>query len=273
MKHNVMKLIEYTTITIIALCFLGPVIWMFMQSLKTPIDSISIPPKIFFSPTFRNYSSVLSNPAFFSSLKNSLIIAAVSATLTAIIGTPFGYALARFRFKGSKHLGFFILSTMILPPIVILIPLSRIYSALHILDTMLGLVFVHILMNLALVVWVMRSFFVGIPISIEEAARIDGCTHLQAFYKVVLPLASPGLAAVTILSFIFSWNDLIYALVLTSSEICTIPIFVSTEFIGFLSVRWGELSAASVLIVLPVIILLVLVRKHLTRGLSFGAVK
>jgi multiple sugar transport system permease protein len=216
---------------------------------------------------------VVSNPSFFRSLKNSLIIAAVSSILTVIIGTPFAYALARFRFKGSKQLGFFILSTMILPPIVILIPLSRIYNALHVLDTMVGLIFVHVLINLALVVWVMRSFFVGIPISIEEAARIDGCTYLQAFRKVVLPLASPGLVAVSILSFIFSWNDLIYALVLTSSAMCTIPIFVSTEFIGFLSVSWGELSAASVLTVLPVIILLVLVRKHLTRGLSFGAVK
>lgn len=272
MQKKVVIISKYFILCIIAVFFLFPIFWILIQSFKTSIDTIAIPPKLVFSPTLENYSSVLSDINFFRSLKDSLIIALFSVFLTLIIGVPFAYALARFRFRGANQLGFFVLSTMILPPIVIIIPFSKIFNYLRLLDTYPGLILAHILVNLALVVWVMRSFFLRIPIEVEEAAIVDGCTRMQSFRKIVLPLSSSGLTAVTILSFIFSWNELMFALSLTSSAIKTLPVFIATGYVGFLATNWGGLSAAGIIAIIPTIILILCSRKYLVTGFSFGTV-
>ena len=263
---------KYVLLGLIAAFFLFPIFWIVIQSLKTPLDSIAVPPKIFYSPTLRNYQSVLTDMKFLNSIRDSLIIASLSVVLTLAIGVLFAYALARLKFRGSYNIGFFVLSTMILPPIAIIVPVSIIFYHLHLLDRYLGVIVAHVLLNLALVIWVMRSFLLKIPIEIEEAAMIDGCTRMQSFWKIVFPLCSSGLTAVTILSFIFSWNDLVFSLALTSSRIRTLPVFVATGYTGYIATNWGGLSAAGIITIIPTIVLVLATRKYLVTGLSFGSV-
>ncbi len=272
MQRKVVVISKYFILCVIALFFLFPMFWIFIQSLKTSIDTIAVPPKIVFLPTLENYSSVLTNINLLHSLKDSLVVALFSVSLALIIGVPFAYALARFKFRGANQIGFFVLSTMILPPIVIIIPFSKIFNYLHLLDTYPGLILAHILVNIALVVWVMRSFFLRIPIEVEEAAMIDGCTKMQVIRKIAFPLSSSGITAVAILSFIFSWNELIFALSLTASEVRTLPVFIATGYVGFLATNWGGLSAAGIVTIIPTIILALSSKKYLVTGFSLGTV-
>ncbi len=272
-KKKLVTFIKYLALVLIALGFAAPLFWIILQSLKTRIDVIAVPPKIFFTPTARNYINALHNGELLSAIRDSLIIAGVSVPLTLVIGVPFAYALARFKFYGAGQLGFFVLSTMVLPAVVIIVPLCRVYYFLHLLDTYPGLILAHVILNIALVIWVMRSFFLHLPVEVEEAARVDGCSYIRAFLQVTLPMASGGLAAVTILSFIFSWNDLVFALTLASSNVRTVPVCIATEYVGFLATDWGGLSAAGMIVTVPSILLLFAVRKYLVRGLSLGAIK
>jgi len=272
MQRKVVVISKYFILCVIALFFLFPMFWIFIQSLKTSIDTIAIPPKIVFLPTLENYSSVLTDINLLHSLKDGLVVALFSVSLTLIIGVPFAYALARFKFRGANQIGFFVLSTMILPPIVIIIPFSKIFNYLHLLDTYPGLILAHILVNIALVVWVMRSFFLRIPIEVEEAAMIDGCTKMQVIWKIAFPLSSSGITAVAILSFIFSWNELIFALSLTASGVRTLPVFIATGYVGFLATNWGGLSAAGIVTIIPTIILALSSKKYLVTGFSLGTV-
>lgn len=256
-----------------AFIVLLPIGWLLLQSFKNRFDAIAVPPKLLFEPILSNYASVLSNTGFLSALRDSLVIAVGSVGLCLLLGVPFAYALARFNFRGKGDLAFFILSTKMLPPIVVIVPFIQIYSALHLSDTYFGLILAHVLVNLALVVWVMRGFFRGVPRELDEAALIDGCSPFQAFLRVVLPIARPGLISVTVLSLVLSWNELIFALSLTSFNLKTLPVYMATEYVGFLAVEWGALSAAGVLGTLPVVITIIFLQRYLVAGLSLGAVK
>lgn len=262
-------------VILIVVCCLAmfPIIWILVQSFKSYFDTIAVPPKIVFNPVLLNFKDVLAKPGFLNSLRDSLVIALGASALALLLGTPCGYALARLRFRGRNAFGFFLLVTRMISPVVIVIPLNRIFRGLGLIDTYLGLILAHTFINLALVVWMMREFFVDIPESIEEAARLDGCSPLGAFYWIALPLVAPGLAATVIFSFLFSWNELLVALTLTSFKVRTLPIYIISEFVGYLAVEWGLLSAAGMLVAVPTLIFVVLIQKHLVRGLTFGALK
>jgi multiple sugar transport system permease protein len=193
--------------------------------------------------------------------------------LCILIGAPFGYVLARYRFKGKSDIAFFVLSTRMLPAIVIIVPLLRIYSFLRISDSYTGLILSHVLLNLALVVWMSRAYFDGVPKELEEAAWIDGAGQLRTFFSVVFPIAAPGLAATAILAFLFSWNDLLFGLTLTSFNVRTLPVFMSSGFVGYLSVNWGGLSAAGMMAIIPTVVVILVAQRQLVQGLAFGAVK
>ena len=195
----------------------------------------------------------------------------VSAALA--IGIPFAYALTRFNFKGKNEIAHFILSTKMLPGIVIAIPLVQTFNYLSLLDTHIGVSIAHILLMLAVIVWVMRAFLQNLPIDLEEAALIDGASRLKIIWSIVLPIARPGIVTVTALSFLFSWNDLFFGLTLASFDVVPLPIYLTTEYIGYLAVNWGELSAAGLLATLPIILIVILLRENLIRGLSMGAIK
>lgn len=272
-QQRLIDIVKHTVMIGICLIALFPILWILTQAFKSYFDTIAVPPKIFFKPVLDNFREVLAKPGFLSSLKDSLIMALGSSVLGLILGTPCGYALARLTYRGAGSVGFFLLITRMVSPIVIIIPLNRVFQILGLIDTHAGLILAHTFINIGLVVWMMRGFFQDIPESLEEAARIDGCSNILAFYKIALPITAPGLAATTIFCFLFSWNELMMALTLSSIQVKTSPVFIISEFVGYLAVEWGLLSAAGILTVLPMLIFVVAIQKNLVRGLTMGAVK
>jgi multiple sugar transport system permease protein len=272
-KQNLIEVLKHAAMILICAVALSPILWIGTQAFKSYFDTIAVPPKVFFTPVLDNFRQVLVKPGFLASIRDSFIMAAGSSILGLLLGTPCGYALARLRYRGSEGVGFFLLITRMVSPIVIIIPLNRAFQFFGLIDTHVGLILAHTFINIGLVVWMMRGFFQDIPDSLEEAARLDGCSNIQAFYKVALPTTAPGLAATTIFCFLFSWNELMMALTLTSLQVRTTPVFIISEFVGYLAVEWGLLSAAGILIVLPMLIFVVAIQKNLVRGLTMGAVK
>lgn len=264
---------KYMVLVLISIIWLFPLLWIVLQSLKSYFDTIAVPPRFLFAPTLKNYIEVFGKTGFVKSFLDSMVIALCSVGICAAVGAPFGYVLARHDFRGKSDIGFFILSTRMLPAIVIIVPFVRLFRVLGLVDTYFGVILGHVILNLALVVWMTKGFFDGIPREVEEAAWIDGCSYLGAFVKIVFPLAVPGVVATAILAFLFSWNELLFALTLSSFAVKTIPVFMASEFVGYLAVNWGALSAAGVVAIVPTIVFIMIVQKHIVRGLTFGAIK
>jgi len=189
-----------------------------------------------------------------------------------VLGAPAAYVLARVRFPGRGVLAMAILATRILPPLGILVPVFVLYSKVHLIDTFLGLIVLYLSFSLSLVIWMMRGFIADVPAALEECAQIDGCSRLGALIRITLPLVAPGLAATTILSLLFNWNEFLFAVTLTSENARTAPVAASL-FLSSHVVVWGNLSAACVLIAGPIFIFALLVQRHLVRGLVAGAVR
>ncbi len=265
-------LLRRFAITVVMLLAAFPIVWMILTSFKTEVDALAMPPKWLFYPTLQNYLEAMVETGFSRYFLNSVIVACASILIVLAVGIPAGYSLARFNFKGKRDLAFWILSTRMAPPITFLIPFFIMFRSLGLIDTRLGLIILHITINLALVIWMMRGFFQEIPVEIEEAALVDGCNRVQVLLRIALPISVTGIASTAILSFIFSWNELMFAIVLTSNIAKTAPAGIY-NFIGYQEVRWGDLCAASVVVLVPVFIFIVLVQKHLIRGLTFGAMK
>lgn len=267
------RVFAYLWLGLCVLVFMAPIAWMVLQSLKSPIDAIAVPPRFIFTPTLDNYVAVLTSRGFQEAFLGSLTVAVFSVGIGLVLGVPFAYALARLPVPGNEEISHFILSTKMLPAIVVIAPLVQVYRQLGILDTHVGLILAHILIVLAVIVWVMRGFFEGLPRALEEAAMVDGVSLPRTFVSVILPVAVPGLVTVAALSFILSWNDLFFALTLTSSKVKTLPLFMGTEYVGFLAVDWGKLSAAGLLAIAPIVVLVLVLQRYLVRGLAMGAVK
>ncbi len=267
------RVIATSFLIVCAVLFLAPVGWMLLQSFKTQIDVIAQPPKFLFTPTWDNYAAVLGTSGFITAFGTSVLVACGSVGTGLLLGVPFAYVLARYRIAGREEIANFILSTRMLPAIVVIIPFVRVYNAIGLIDTVVGVMVAHLLLVIAIIVWVMRSFFEGLPRDLEEAAFLDGASSWQAFVQVVLPVSAPGLVTVAVLGFIFSWNDFFFAFTLTSFGAKTLPVYMATEFVGFLAVDWGKLSAAGLLGTLPIIVLVLAAQKYLVKGLSLVAVK
>ena len=258
---------------VFALWCLFPVYWLIATSLKSQKEVLSRQPAVFlFDYQFDNYAEVMADTAVWSFFFDSTVVALGSTALALAAGVPTAYVLARYRFKGSADFAFWILTTRMSPPVAVLIPFFVMYSWLGLNDTHLGVIIAHVAVNLSIVVWLLRSFFEDLPYAIEEAAFMDGATYFQAFRDVALPMAMPGIAAVGILSFLFSWNEFLFALVLADDAVRTVPVGIY-GFIGFQSVAWGELSASAVLMIVPVVVFLMVFQRRLIRGLTLGAVK
>jgi multiple sugar transport system permease protein len=249
-----------------------PFYWMVATSLKTQAEALASPPIWVFSPNLDNYYSVLFNRDVLSSLINSIIIA-VSTTVLAIgLGTPAAYALARFEFKSKEELWFWFITNRMLSPIVVALPIFLMARTFNLIDTHIVLILVYLTFNLPIVVWICTDQFRGVPRDLDEAARLAGASRFTIFWRIALPLAMPGVAVSAIFSFIFSWNELLYALVLTRNVARTAPV-AATSFMSGYDLPWGEIMATGTLIVLPVIVFALIVSKHLVQGLTMGAVK
>ncbi len=258
---------------LIVLAALFPILWMILSSFK-PADVVqAIPPIWTFTPTLANYVDALFGGASIGALVlHSLVVATLSTILTLITGLPAAYALTRLRFRRKQFVGNWILSTILFPPVVSAIPVFILVGRLGLTDTYPSLIIPYAAFNLPIIIWMLRSFIEQVPFEIDEAARIDGLSHFGIVRHMILPLVAPGLAAAAILSFLFSWNEFLFALTLTRTFVKTAPVGVM-EFTGMYGTQWGDLTAASTIIAAPVLIMTLILRRHIISGLTFGAVK
>ena len=272
MKKRRGALLSGAVVLIFLAWVLVPIVILAENSLKPAKLVFSDPPKWIFAPTLSHYRDVLTKLDFPRYMLNGAIVAGGSTLLALAIGTPAAYALCRARGRASAAAGLLILFCRMVPATVLIVPMFVIFSKLHLINRYPSLLIAHTTFDLPLVVWLMRSFFADIPRELEEAAMTDGARRLTAFWRVVLPLTAPGLTATSILCLLFSWNEFLFALVLSGPETRTMPVGVSS-FIGTVSIDWGGSSAAAMLAVIPVFILGLLVQRFLVRGLTLGAVK
>jgi len=242
------------------------------MSFKTRVDIFTIPPSISFNPTLDNYFAAFVEKNFTKYLMNSLVVVAGSTIIAVSLGSLAAYSFSRFKMWADKHILFDILTFRMAPLIVFIIPFYMIWTNLGIYDTHVGIIIAHAAFNMPLVVWLMLSFFDGLPRDLEEAAMVDGCSRLVTFFRIVLPLVAPGLAASAVICIIFSWNEFFFAMVLTSVYAKTLPAAI-TGFVTTRGTLWGEMAAVATIIILPVLIFAIIVQKYLVRGLTFGAIK
>lgn len=302
---KVARRVAATIIVVYSLVTLVPLLWIFMTGFKTPPDSISYPPKVFFEPSLEGYCNlfttrtrqtedyiaqlgppqnlcdevtreremVIAGPSNYAPrFINSIVIAFGSTILSVLLGTLAAYGFSRFRVPLKDDLLFFILSTRMMPPIAVAIPIYLMYRELGLSDTKIGMILLYTAVNVSLAVWLLKGFIDEIPREYEEAAMIDGYTRLQSFRKVVLPQATTGIAATAIFCLIFAWNEYAFAVLLTSGEAQTAPPFIPT-IIGEGGMDWPAVGAGTTLFLIPIFIFTILLRKHLLRGITFGAVR
>ena len=288
-----------------ALISLIPLVWIFMTSFRTPQDAIAYPPKVMAQPSLVGYVNlfttrsrvgaeelaalppattwyeglvreqqmILAGPSRFKDrYLNSLLVGFGSTLLSVVLGTLAAYAFSRFRVPGKNDLLFFILSTRMMPPIAIAIPIYLMFRQVGLNDTHVGLILLYTVVNLSLATWLLQGFMDEIPREYEEAAMVDGYTRWQAFLRVVLPQAATGIATTAIFCLIFAWNEYAFALLLTSGTAQTSPPFIPT-IIGEGGLDWPAMAAGTTLFLLPVLVFTVLLRKHLLRGVTFGAIR
>ena len=260
-------------IVFVVFIYLIPIYWIILTSLKSSSDISAQIPQFFFRITFENYQKLVESE-YFSQLRNSIIIGFTSTILAVVIGTLSAYAFSRFKVSGEDDLLFFILSTRMLPPIVIVIPVYLMYTVLRLRDTHFGLILLYTTFNLSFAVWLMKGFIDEIPTEYEDAALVDGYTRFQAFRMIVLPQAATGIAATAVFCLITAWNEFAFALVLTEvggNTITAPPSIVSAT--GKTGYDWGKVAAGTFIFLVPIAIFTFLVRKHLLRGVTFGAIK
>jgi multiple sugar transport system permease protein len=272
-KNPFIKLLVFIIIVIALIWTLVPLSWIVLSSFKVEADQFSIPPKWFPERlTLQNYRTFFNNSELIHSFFNSVLTTLFSTLIALILGVPAAYALARFNWKHSNKMAFVILLARMTPPIVMVLPFFMIARYLNIANTYIPIIVALSFFSVPFAVWMMRGFFQEIPNSIEEAAMIDGCTRLQALMKVILPLSMPGLAATSILCALISWNEFLFALVLTGKNTRTLPVLVNM-FVSERNIEWGVMSASAVIIVLPMVIFGLLVQNDLVRGLTMGSSK
>jgi multiple sugar transport system permease protein len=255
---------------IYALFALFPLLWMLILSFKP--DNEMFTTTFFFTPTLSNFQAVFSKSDFLGTLWNNLVVSCLAVALSLVVGVPAAYALGRFDFKGKEDIAFTFLSFKFAPEILVIIPLYLIYQQLHLIDSIVGLIWVYQLISLPLLIWILRGFFEDLSKDMEAAAQLDGYTWWQVFFKMLLPLVKPGLVAAGLLCFIFCWNSFTFALLLGGGHTQTSTVSM-TQFLASDTVHYGWVAAAALICALPEIILALLIQKHLVRGLSFGAVK
>ena len=271
-KRNPLEIALIGVAAFIVFLEVAPFLWMVLMSLKNRLDIFEIPPKILFTPILDNYYNAFVEGPFSKYLINSLIIESSSTVLAITIGTMAAYAFSRFSIYGGKHIFFFILTTRMCPPVVVALPIFIMFSKLGLYDTHIGVILVHTIFNLALVVWLMRGFFDDIPREIDQAAMIDGHSEWTVFRKFILPLVLPGIVVSAMFCLVFSWNEFLFAMILTQFDATTLPVGVP-QLVTSRGTYWGQVAAVGVVITLPVLIFSLVFHKYLVRGLTFGAVK
>lgn len=298
--------IVISIVLIITTVYLVPIYWVITTSFKPFTSVTAIPPKVLFKPEITSYvklftkrslvrskdelqerrekakwherkvlelgQTIIGISPFPARLFNSFFIAILSTIAAVSLGTLTAYGFSRFKFKGEGDWLFFILSTRMLPPVVVTIPLFLMYRFIGLNDTRFGLILLYTCFNLSFATWVMKGFIDEIPMEYEEAAMVDGYTRFEAFRKIVIPQAATGIAATMVFCFIFAWNEYVFALIMTTRKAQTAPPFIPSQ-LGIGLVDWGVIAAGASIFLIPVVIFTFLLRKHLLRGVTFGAIR
>ena len=264
----------YVMLALLASLVLIPVLWMVSTAFKSYGETIAKPPRwIPQQISFEAFGRLWSEYPFGTYFKNSFVIVLFSMAVSVFASCLAGYGLTRFRFRGRNSLMTFILVTQMFPSVMLLVPFYSIIGKMHLLDTHLGLILVYISFTVPFCTWTMLGFFRALPLDLDEAARIDGCNSWQCFGRIILPLTLPGIASTSIYAFITSWNEYMFAFILTSRpEMKTLSVGIA-EMNGFQQVRWNDMMAASLMASLPLILLFVCLQKYFVSGLTSGAVK
>jgi multiple sugar transport system permease protein len=251
----------------------GPLLWQIITSIKPDAELTRIPPFLPVRPTGSHYAAVLREPFFLRVIANSTVVASVTTLLSIAFGTLAAFGLAKLTVPGKAVILVFVLGVSLFPPIATVSPLYLVIRALGLRDTWTALIATYTSFSLPLTIWVLTSFFRSIPDELYSSARVDGCSPFQAFRYVLLPLAAPGVFTTAVLVFIFSWNEFLFALTFTATEASrTIPVAIAL-FPGLHEVPWGDISAASVVVTLPLLLLVFLFQRRIVEGLTAGAVK
>lgn len=305
-KKRVSHWIVIAIILVLTIVYLIPTYWVISSSFKPFKAVTAIPPRVLFKPEITSYiklftkrsivrskeeleersakanwyekkvlklgQTIMGISPFPNRLFNSIFVAVLSTVAAVSLGTLTAYGFSRFKFKGENDWLFFILSTRMLPPVVVTIPLFLMYRFLGLNDTRFGLILLYTCFNLSFATWVMKGFIDEIPREYEEAALVDGYTRFEAFRKIVLPQAATGIAATAVFCFIFAWNEYVFALIMTTRNAQTAPPFIPSQ-LGVGLVDWGVMAAGASIFLIPVVVFTFLLRKHLLRGVTFGAIR
>lgn len=276
-SRPLVTIFRYVVLLIALIFFLFPIYWVVVTSLKLPGEYMHRPPILIpENPVLNHYRNVM-NAKGELALRNSVIIATSATLFSLLVGTLAAYSLARFN-TGGKHFAFWLLSQRMMPPVVFVVPIFLMlrdvgkWNANLGLDSRFSLVALYTVFNLPFIIWLMRSYFDGVPPELEESAMVDGSTRMGVFWRITLPLSVPGLIATATFAFIFSWTEFLFAVVLTRTDAVTLPVAVA-GFTGAQGSNWGQASALAVVATAPVFALSLLVQKHFVRGLTLGAVK
>ncbi|MCP4380886.1 MAG: carbohydrate ABC transporter permease [Hyphomicrobiales bacterium] len=262
----------------VAMVFLFPIYWSFSQSLRNPLDTFTVAgfgiPFIDFTPTLNNWIDQLASPESRRALQNSSVISVSAAILAIILGTPAAYALARFDFRTIKNndITVWFLSQRILPPVATVIPFYLLMRALGLLDTQLALILINATFVLPFVVVILRQTFIDLPVELEEAAFVDGSGHVRAFFSVVLPLATPSIAAAGLISFAFSWNEFLFAITIASRDAITVPVHMAGA-VDTRGVQFWFMGVRAMVAMVPPVLIALIAQRYIVRGLTLGAVK
>ncbi len=263
----------YALLVFILGLFFFPIFWLVLLSLKTQVQAMTYPPLFIFKPAWQNFVRLFTDDSFFGfSLLNSVIVSLGSVGSSLIIGVPTSYALLHSKFRFKKILLSWNLTTRMVPGMVFIIPYFTAYQIIGLRDSHIGLIIIYAIYNLPLVIWIMVPFFDQIPRDLEEAARVDGASLIDTFFRIVLPVSTPGLITATILTFIFSWNEFVFAVILTRRNAITAPVAI-TKYIAYEGLEWGTMAAGGVCMLIPVVVISALIRKYMVKGLMAGAVK
>lgn len=267
------RILHASGLLVVLVFALFPFYWMVTSSLKDQTELLASPPVWWFRPTLANYQDIFADTRVTTAVLNSFIVASATTILAVLLGTPAAYALARFEFRGKADLWFWFISNRMISPIVLALPVYLLAKQVDLLNTRLVLVLIYLTFTLPIVVWICTDQFRSIPSDLEQSARLEGADQLTIFRRIYLPLGLPGVAVSAIFAFIFSWNELLYALVLiTSQGLKTAPV-VATNFMSGYELPWGKIMATGTVIVLPVTVFALVVSRHMVSGLTMGATK
>jgi multiple sugar transport system permease protein len=268
-RRTPFSLFRAVALVVVVLVLIGPLVWMVLASFKTTVDIYDASKAIFFSPTLDHYTKVLKQASYAQYIVNSGWVAFVSTAVSLVLGVPAAYSMSRFSMRRSSLV---VLMARVIPGVSLLVPWYYVFSNLHLVGGYTVLILSHMFVALPLVVYIMMGFFDSLPLELEEAALVDGLTAIGAFRRITLPLSVPGIATAGILAFIFSWNNFMFALVLSGADTKTLPVAIF-NFVGYASIDWGGLMAAATVVTVPIIVIALFTQKYIVSGLTAGATK